>query len=130
MLRHKYSVDNNKKEITPMPKKGEKLPQAHRAAVSAALKGRKQSPEHVKARFDGLAKVRAATVRVSKNDAAMLEIARQYFNALGTKRRLDAESPFLDNAAQSVVNQQIQQLGTIGILWTDGEDVRLAKLSQ
>lgn len=139
-----------------MPKKGEKLPPAHRAAVSAALKGRKQSPEHVKARFDGLAKVRAATVRVSKNDAAYLQVARQCHDrilalrderasiakdlqeAFNTKStRDDAANLVLINSlaaraydAEAGVDNQLKLFNQLQQAWADGENVMLAKLSR
>lgn len=126
-----------------MPKKGQSLSPEHLAALSAgrtkALKGKKQSPEHVKARFDGLARVRAATVRVSRNDAAMLEIARQLIGSMNEAAILDKEilraNP-MDPSNNSLfersskADSRVQTLHAIGAAWLDGEDVLLAKLSQ
>jgi hypothetical protein len=118
-----------------MTKKGEKQPAeivaARAAAVSKALKGKPQSPEHIAARFEGLAKVRAATVRVSRNDAAMLEVARQFFTELRTcsvtHRNLK------DGVSFEVRFEEIDGFESryaLACAWLDGEDVLLAKLAQ
>ncbi|WP_018897136.1 hypothetical protein [Rhizobium sp. 2MFCol3.1] len=134
-----------------MPKKGYTQSPEHvaakAAAVSKALKGKKQSPQHVAARQAGMARVRAATVRVSRNDAAMLEVLRahlrkvadaheaiandsnvqsdQHWGIGGT--RFNTEEAFI---AFQALGRAHADLNKFGNLWLDGEDVLLAKLSQ
>lgn len=56
-----------------MPSKGTNHTQTGKDKIAAARKGTKQSPEHIAKRFAW----RDNTVRVSRNDAALLEAIKQ-----------------------------------------------------
>lgn len=107
-------------------------------------KGKKrgpQSPEQIEkakaARAASVEKRNRTTVRVSRNDAAMLEISRQYFESLRTLVALiPASGPVSPDEAMAHVeeidrcSERTEELRKIAEQWLDGEDVLLAKLSQ
>ena len=92
--------------------------------IRQARLGKKQTPETIAARNAW----RKETVRVSRNDAAMLEIARQYFE-IG-RQIGEIDDPYGDDSGLVGLCTRTNLLTGLAYAWLDGEEILIAKLAQ